>query len=324
MPNHSLLQNPPQSEYPTEFLVARLQGKKSRLFQNWDKLLSRVNLHEILKDTPLYPHLAEYGNVGAWRHLNHENNWVFIRMNPQLRKLFAPYFILRQTDVLLVAMRYLHKKVPLDEIRLHVENSMLNDGVREVLTAGGEFTDIVRNIEGQLILISRDFKGLLKQYTENGFQGMEIYLKEIFLTHIVSYKTDYYLTSFFKKLIDAHNCLILLKSKHWKQMEIPRFLGGGTFSVSFYEKAFFRKNVQPAMRLFRLTDLHDKQSPLSVMETALLRTLTATIKKWSRLGSASAYILYYLWEQFRYTRNISMLLHTVMLDEDLVAEHIIQ
>ena len=92
MSNQGLLQNPPKCEYPTEFLVARLQGKKSRLFQDWEKLLSRTDLQIFLLDTPFYPHLAEFGNAGMWRYLADEHQWVYVRMNPSLRKLFAPYF----------------------------------------------------------------------------------------------------------------------------------------------------------------------------------------------------------------------------------------
>ena len=81
--------------------------------------------------------------------------------------------------------------------------------------------------------------------------------------------------------------------------------------------------MRTILRLFRLEYLQDALSSQSVLETALLKNITKTLKTWSRFRSATAYILYYLWEQFRYTRNISMILNTVMLDDDLISEHII-
>ena len=323
MPNQGILQNPPQSEYPTEFLVARLQGKKSRLFQNWEQLLSRTDLQELLQDTPLYPYLSEYGNVGAWRYLNYEHQWVYVRMNPALRKLFAPYFIFRQIESLLVSLRYLHRKGSLDEIKLQVNSSLLNNDLQAVLTSGMDFTEIIRELEIQLVSISKNFEGLSNKYMENGFPELEMFLKEVFFAHIASLQADQLLAAFFKRLIDHHNSLILAKTLHWKQKEIPRFLVGGTHAVELFEKAFFKNDLRPIFKLFRLDDLQNIQSSVSVMETALLKNITTMLKTWARFRSATAYILYYLWEQFRYTRNISMLLHTVMLDDELVAEHII-
>jgi len=303
--------------------VARLQGKKSRLFQNWDKLLSRTDLQELLKDTPLYPHLSEYGNVGAWRHLDHEHHWVYVRMNPALRKLFTPYFIFRQMEGLLVALRYLHKKGPLDEIKQQIFSSLLNNDLREVLTSGDDFNEIIRQLERQLVSISKNFEGLSNQFKENGIHGLEMFIKENLLVHISSLKSDHTIAAFFLQVIDFHNSLILAKSLHWKQKVMPHFLVGGSHAVGFFEKAFSRKDLRPVFKLFRLDWQQDKQYSVSFMEFALLKNITATLKKWSRLRTDTAYILYYLWEQFRYTRNISMLLHTVMLDDDLVAEQII-
>ena len=150
MSNQGLLQNPPKCEYPTEFLVARLQGKKSRLFQDWEKLLSRTDLQGFLLDTPFYPYLAEYGNGAMWRYLADEYQWVYVRMNPSLRKLFAPYFIFRQSENLLVSLRFLHKKGSLDVVRQQMDSSLLNNDLRAALTSGRDFTGVIEEVETQL------------------------------------------------------------------------------------------------------------------------------------------------------------------------------
>ena len=231
MSNQGLLQNPPKCEYPTEFLVARLQGKKSRLFQDWEKLLSRTDLQDFLLDTPFYPHLAEFGNAGMWRYLADEHQWVYVRMNPSLRKLFAPYFIFRQTESLLVSLRYLYKKGSLDGSQPQMASSLLNYDLRAALTSGRDFAGILEEIETQLCIISKHFDGLSDQYAENGFHGLEIFLNDRFIAYIASLHTDRLLDSFFQKLIDHRNCLILAKALRWKQKVAPRFLPGGTQAI---------------------------------------------------------------------------------------------
>ena len=323
MSNQGLLKNPPECEYPTEFLVARLQGKKSRLFEDWQKLLSRSDLQDFLSDTPYYPLLVEYGNAGIWRYLADEYKWVYVRMNPSLRKLFAPYFIYRQTENFLVCLRYLHRKGSLDEVRQLMDSSLLNNELRAILTSGMAFAEVLEETETQLCTISKDFEGLGDQYAENGLHGLEASLKERLINYIASLPTDKLLFSFLQGLVDHHNCLILAKAMRWKQKIEPSFLPGGTQAIELYEKAFSKNDLRPILKLFRVDYLQDALSSLSVLETVLLKNITKTLKTWSRFRSATAYILFYLWEQFRYTRNISMIIHTVMLDDDLVSEHII-
>jgi len=323
MSNQGLLQNPPECEYPTEFLVARLQGKKGRLFEDWEKLLSSSDLQDFLLDTPFYPHLTENGNAGMWRYLACEYQWVYARMNPSLRKLFAPYFIFHQSDNLLVSLRYLHRKGSLDEVRQQMNNSLLNNDLRAILTSGRDFAGVIEEMEAQLCTISKDFGGLSDEYAENGFHGLETTLKERFIAHIASLQADRLLASFLHNLIDHHNCLILAKALRWKQKIAPRFLPGGTRAIELFDKAFSKNDLRPILKLFRVEYIPDALSSLSVLETVLFKNITKTLKTWSRFRSATAYILFYLWEQFRYTRNISMILYTVMLDDELVSEHII-
>ena len=323
MSNQGLLKNPPKCEYPTEFLVARLQGKKSRLFQDWEKLLSRTDLQDFLLDTPFYPYLAEYGNGAMWRYLADEYQWVYVRMNPSLRKLFAPYFIFRQSESLLVSLRFLHKKGSLDEVGQQMGSSLLNNDLRAALTSGRDFTGVIEEAETQLCIISKDFNGLSDQYAENGFHGLETFLMERLIAYIASLQADRLLSSFVQRLVDHRNCLIDAKALRWKQKIAPRFLPGGTQAIDLFEKAFSKNDMRPIFKLFRVEYLPDALSSLSVLETALLNNITKTLKTWSRFRSATAYILFYLWEQFRYTRNISLILHTVMLDDELVSEHII-
>ena len=164
----SVLHKPPPSEYPTEFLVARLQGKKGRLFQDWDRLLSRTDLHELLRKTPLYGFFSDFGKVGIWRYLNHENQWVYIRMNPLLRKLFEPYFALQQAESLLASLRHIHSKGTLEDIEYQMTGSLLSKELMAILTSGKNISEIVSDLEIHLVAISEDFAGLNRSQKPNG------------------------------------------------------------------------------------------------------------------------------------------------------------
>ena len=323
MSNQSILQNPPECEYPTEFLVARLQGKKSRLFQNWDELLSRTDLKEFLDQTPLYPYLSEYGNPGTWRFLNAEYQWVFLRMNHGLRELFAPYFIFQQIEILRVCFRHLYRRTSPETLEQYIDSSLLNKDLQKILTSTKEFSEIIQSVETELVAVSTEFVGLGKEYNDKGFQALELFLTECFLRYIQSLQADRVLATFLHMLVDHYNCMTLAKAIHWKQRKMPKFLPNGSVAIDQFERSFSRNDPVQILKLFHLGNIQQAQASAAVLETFLLRHLTKTIRTWSRFRSATAYILFYLWEQFRYTRNISMILHTVSLDDELVSEHII-
>ena len=303
--------------------MARLQGKKSRLFHNWEKLIFSSDLPKLLQDSPANQYLAEYNNLGVWRYLNHEYQWVFRRMNPSLRKTFGPYFVFQQMESLLVALRYLYKKGSSEELALLLNSTLLNHDVQEILLSKEEFSLILRKLEKELVRISKNFEGLSIRYRENGFADLEMSLKEDLFVHVSNMRTNKFLTAFFEKLIDNHNYIILAKSIRWKVKEKPCFLADGNLAIDLFEKSFAKQSLLHLARNFHLNVLQDAQPSVSAIETALLKNITGTLKTWSRFRSATAYILFYLWEQFRYTRNMSMLLHTAMVDDELVAEHII-
>jgi hypothetical protein len=59
------------------------------------------------------------------------------------------------------------------------------------------------------------------------------------------------------------------------------------------------------------------------LETALLRLISGKLRRWSLQRSMVGDILFYLWEQYRYARNISMVLNTMLLDDEPVRENIV-
>ena len=107
MGNQGLLKTLDECEYPAEFLVARLLGKKGALFRNWEFLITSSDAVTSLQNTPFYPYLKKYAAPGIWRFLRHEHLWVYKRMNNTLRTHFEPYFIYHEINTLIVCLRYL-------------------------------------------------------------------------------------------------------------------------------------------------------------------------------------------------------------------------
>src|SRR5210317_194660 len=123
MVNHGLLKTLNECEYPAEFLVARLLGKKGALFNNWDSLIASSNVLESLQNTPFSPYLKKYAAPGIWRFLRNEHLWVYKSMNNKLRNHFESYFVYHEIRTLIVCLRYLSGN-EIDRVLQELHNSL--------------------------------------------------------------------------------------------------------------------------------------------------------------------------------------------------------
>jgi vacuolar-type H+-ATPase subunit C/Vma6 len=132
--------------------------------------------------------------------------------------------------------------------------------------------------------------------------------------------TTLLMQQFFRYLIDMRNCLTLAKSLYWPLEAAPLFLDGGTLATALYEKAHRENDLSLIVSRLRIKAQADEVDTLHGLEKALQRTLSRTLKNWSRHGRTYASILYYLWEQYRYARNIGLVYFTSQMEPEAISE----
>ena len=323
MKSPGLLKTIAVCEYPAEFLVARLLGKKGSLFRNWEFLITSSNAAESLVHTVFYPYLKKYAEPGIWRFLRHEHLWVFTRMNNELRSSFGSYFIYHEINTLIVCLRYLESRKEIEAVSQELHNSLLHNDIQDLLTSSLDFAVLLQTLESRLSSYSPVFKGLLAQYEKKGSAALEVFLRDCFFAFLLSGQQPPMLKVLLQYLVDFHNCLSLAKNLRWQIESEPAMIAGGTMPTALFRKAYFRRDLVPVVKYLHLQDTDAATPVVPQLETALLRLISRKMKRWSLQRSVVGDILFYLWEQYRYARNISMVLNTMLLDDERVRESIV-
>ena len=323
MENQGLLKTLNECEYPAEFLVARLLGKKGTLFRNWEFLIDSSDAAASLQNSVFYAYLKKYGAPGIWRFLHNEHLWVYKRMNNALRTQFAPYFVYHEFKTLLVCLRYLCSRKESERDLPNLHNSLLHEDIQAILTGGQEFNAILQLLELYLCSKSDLFKGLQQQYEKNGITGLEVFLRDSFFAYLLSQRQPSMLKTFLRCLIDYHNCLTLAKTLRWQIDRNPALISGGTIPAECMQRAYNRKDLTPVLKFLHLQAANEDAPSLQKLETSLLSLISRKLKRWSMQRTVTGEILFYLWEQYRYTRNISMVLNTMQVEDERVRENIV-
>jgi len=323
MVNLNLLKKLGECEYPGEFLVARLHGKKGGLFRNWEFLIASNNPLETLRDSPFYPYLRKYAAAGIWRFLRNEHLWVYERMNRQLRNIFGPYFAYHEINTLIKSLRYLYGRNEKEIVVQQLHNSLLHGDIQQVLTGSHDFKDMLKTLESCLSSRTRIFCGLQHYYEKNGFHALEQFLRQNLLTYIVLRNQSPMLKSFLQYMVDFKNCISLAKNIRWQTELEPSFINGGTLELEKFKRAYIRKDIGTIINIFPISSSEGTISSAAELETLLLGLISKKLRRWSYEGTVVGDILFYLWEQFRYTRNISMVLHTIQLEDEEIRKSII-
>ena len=278
---------------------------------------------ESLQNTPFHPYLKKYAAPGIWRFLRHEYYWVYSKMNPYLRKIFTPYFIFHEINTLIVCLRYLSSNKEIEHIRQELHNSLLHNDIQEILTGNLDFGLILARLELRLTTHSDLFKGLAGLYDKKGIAALEIFIRDCFFKSILRYKQPDLLQTFFRHMVDLHNSISLAKNLRWQSEAEPTIIPGGTIPTDRFKKAYFRKDLTPVIKFLRFQPPVETASAAQNLETTLLSLITKDLKSWSLQRTVVGDILFYLWEQYRYSRNISMVLNTALLDDEPVRENLV-
>jgi len=310
--------------YPVEFLSARLLGRKGSLFRNWEFLIgSAADVEDSLQNTIFYPFLREHGTAGIWRFLRAEYLWVYRRMDNGLRRQFTSYFAYNEINTFFVCLRYLAGRKDRKRVTAVLYNSLLHANIKKILTGGQDLATQLTLLEKHFNSFSDTFNGLADLYQNKGMAVLEVFMRDRFFASVTALRQPAMLKIFFHYLVDMYNYLSLAKNMRWKSGAAPGLINGGTVPAARLQRAFFRGDLVPVLGHLNLKDPESVVSDVKKLETALLNYITGKLKSLSHQRTPIGVILFYLWEQYRYTRNISMILNTVSLDDESVRENIV-
>jgi len=306
-----------QSEYPTDFLVARLKGRWAGLVNDWDALSAADNPVDFLRDTHVHHFFVEHGREGGWIFLCREFRWVLTKMNRRLRRRFRFFFLYFELQNLLACLRYRGRGNSGDMVAAGLPRHLFDRAFQGLLLADLPLASVLQSIAERLAFLAPVIRELDKQsFVEDGLTFEQEVMSRFFVL-VRESSIHPVLRIFFVLLADLRNIVSLQKALRWQVEKKPVFLAGGNIAVSYLCSVFAHKNMAALAKLAGLGK-NDVDTPISAarIETVLLSDLTKSIKKTAYEPSGTGFILFYLWEQYRFVRNFGTVLYTAPLDRE--------
>ncbi len=318
-----LLQDPSDRGYPTEYLLSRIKGRRSKLIRNWKSLLYDQDLF-LAASSKQAGMRTSSSPVRIWADLVHEYRWVHGQMNRELRKIFHPYFLYAELRTIFICLRNIREKKEgvLDELLV---NSLLSDEMKKVLLTSDGLAEAVAGIERMFIPLSEQFAGLSDVAQNEGLRGVEQRLTEAYLTVTVGSRLHPLVHLFFSRLIDARNIISLYKYLRLELKSLPPALPGGGIPEARLREAAGKGDL-PAIGslIHEFTGIKVERPEPTMVEVALYTSMTRWLHKEGREPFGVAPILDYLWRCSIEAMNLSVLYHTKDLEREMVAAELVQ
>jgi vacuolar-type H+-ATPase subunit C/Vma6 len=253
-----------------------------------------------------------------------EYRWVYTQMNENLRRFFRPFILYSELRTIFISLRHLidPKSGRTSDL---LDQSLLSDDVKEVLTGSADREAAVRGIERLFLTLSGRFAGLSQSLEEEGLRGFEQKLTNDYLEAVREQPLHPIMKIFFARLIDSRNIISMYKYLRLEQQgRLPRVLAGGRIAPSRIE-AVAKEDLFGICTIVRefFGIKIDAPDPTKV-EIALYRGISDYLKKEGREPFGIGPILHYLWKCSLEVMNLSVLLQGKDFERDLVAAELVQ
>jgi len=297
-----------QSEYPTDFLVAHLKGRRSRLQIDWDSFAAAEDPAAWVHPPWLAPFLRQRQTDGPRLFLVDEYSWVRSRMNSKLRRVFFPVFLYFELPNLLTMLRCKAYGNRMDRIDALRPLSMLDPSVFTLLRTGSSVEEILQQLEERLATVTGRFGILRQAYIQGGFQALDHELFAAFCSSSLSLPLPDVVTTFIRGLIDTTNLLGLYKADQWGAGAAPALIPGGTLPERVLRQAREKNIVEVILERAGVADetLADRSGV--VLESALYVQLHKVLHRNMHDPSGYGYLLFYLWGLYLFARRYSLFL----------------
>lgn len=319
-----LLQEIKDSGYPSEYLLARIHGRKLSLPGNWESVLSGI-------DIPEYPVAYGHGKSisthtqdSTWRRFLKEPAWIYHQMNNGLRKLFRPYFMYMELNTLLICLRYKAAKGNSPEIEHLLEFSILSDKIQALLKTGTDLLSILHILGTKSSFTQEKSGGLERAFSRDGFKGVEQKITGALFHYILNMETHPLIKRFFVFITDARNIITLHKYLSWDTTSGTFFIEGGSIKTTTLSDILHSSDRDAlSTLLYRHTGLRIGATDAAVVDSALQRRLTLKIRKWEKESRDIGLILNYLWRCGLAAKNLSIIYHSRGIDRDILKEELV-
>ena len=309
--------------YPSEYLLSRVRGRRSRLIHDWSPLIYDASPLDHLASALYQGFVRERTAEGMWRALLLEHGWVHGQMDEEARRIFAPYFLYAELRTIIICLRYLQgeKAQKAGEI---LGASLLSGEVKAVLH-DGEITDALIGLEVLLNALSPDFSGLSAVYREKGLREIELILAHRYLASVLHLPLHPVMRGFFVRVIDSRNILALYKALRAGAAGSGQFMAGGMVHVERLKDLQEKEDILEVIGLIRQAVGQAIASPDPThVEVALYRGITKFLKGEGRDPLDAALILDYLWRCQLEVMNLSMLLAGKGLERDEASAELVR
>jgi len=238
-------------------------------------------------------------------------DWVYRRLNRQLRKRLGPFLDLLAMRNLVLNLRYLlSEENPPASIR---QNALLAKPLQELMTAPDAKTTIVR-LEAALEKDYPFVEGLAVTWRSHGPGGVEQQLASGILQHGLNRSGKGIVSRTLRYLVDMRNCLVVKKYWRWQVSQAPQLTAGGAISVDQLVRIWTTRDED------RLATLVAKVAGMSAhyleavnMEQGLINGLTRLLRQAGRDPLGLAVVIEYLWRTQLAAHN--RLLRNILADD---------
>ena len=303
-----LLEEPLQRNYPEEYLIARIRGKRGRLIKDWETLFYAPDIPGLLRS-------SGYTSAG-WSGLLKRYIWIYSEMNDSLRSCFWPYFVWIEFKTLFISLRYI-KAGYIEKAQDILKISLLSQEIKKLVVSRRDFDSTVKELAVLLGGFYKDFHAAEEIFLKKGLSGLEIFINNTLMEYLRFLKLHEPLRSFILYLIDMRNIINTYKSIKWN-IPFQDFIGGGRISHRILEELKNKGSLTGVLDMVRsITGFSGE------VEDSLLKGLGRMLRKMSYEPDGKGLILYYLWCLYIENRNAGTILEGSAIERTLLRDEII-
>ncbi|RJQ47041.1 MAG: hypothetical protein C4538_05740 [Nitrospiraceae bacterium] len=319
-----ILQSDKDRGYPTEYLLARLMGRRTRFLKNWDDIIVSPEPLAILSQPPFGEFFARHSLDGAWKWALAEYGWVYRQMNAELRECFMPLFLYLELQTLIRCLRHKIRQTQEHTIKILLSNSLLSNRIKGIVTKETDVPAILKQFNRKI------FHGLVTSvplpdvYAKKGLGGLEQELTAGILKKIMSSKLRAVVRKFFIYLIDAKNIVAAQKRLRWNMPAESSFIRGGSVRESFL-RSILRNSGLSGLHQFavRKAGILPQGESYDSLEIILHAGLYKQVRIMAGDCSATGLLLHYLWSIYVQAHNLSIIQYGRGIDRDILRRELI-
>ena len=289
-----------QPNYPTDYLVARIRGKKANLIRNWQPLIADPDKIQFASDEEI------------WGKFSSELHWLYTQMNQKLRNIFDRIINYYEMQTLFQCLRFMEggqKNVAMELL----STSLVNDKIQKIVAQETPGENLITKLLNQMGITGHTAKRIHTEYSKNGLRSFENLLLTNFLGVTIKEKTHAAIRSFFIDITALRTTVSQSKQVRWQHKNPPEILPTG-----------IKIKKDPLLSHGGLSESGARKNEIQLLETRLLAALTIKFQRLSRIKGDIAIIIAFLWESYIETKNLSTLLHGRTVSPERLAEELVQ